>query len=175
MKTGWKIASLAALIVSGAAGPASAHHSLAMYDLNKTYVFTGVVTGINPSGAHLIIHFVPLDDARQKVVRDKFGQPVEWSVEMGPAIASAREGITVNSFPPGTIISTALSPMRSGGRAGARGKYGLYKCPKDTPPAPGKFCDSVDGATAHGPGTLPEATGPAPIDLPTAEPGTAEQ
>jgi hypothetical protein len=159
-----KLALMAALMAMAAAGSARAHHSLAMYDTDKTYVFTGVVTGINPSAAHLVIHFVPLDEARTKVIRDSNGQPDEWSVEMNPAAASAREGVTVNSFAPGTIISVGLHPLRNGGHAGARGNSGLYKCPADTPPQAGKFCDSVPGATAHGAGPLPVATGPAPLD-----------
>ena len=36
----------------------------------------------------------------------------------------------------------------------------------DTPPAPGKHCDSVKGSTSHGPGVLPKATGPTPAPSP---------
>ena len=61
---------------------------------------------------------------------------------------AAREGITVNNFPRGTIVSVGLHPLRTGLPAGARGQYGLFKCPADTPPAPGKHCDSVTGATS---------------------------
>jgi len=157
-------ATLLALLTGAGTGSALAHHSLAMYDTDQTYVFTGVVTGINPSVAHLIIHFVPLDEARAKVIRDSSGQPDEWSVEMDGAAVAARSGVTVNNFPPGTIISVGLHPLRNGGHAGARGNSGLYKCPENTPPQPGQFCDSVPGATAHGAGTLPEPTGPAPLD-----------
>jgi hypothetical protein len=159
-----KITTVLALMMTLPAGAALAHHSLAMYDTDKTYVFTGVVTVINPSAAHLIIHFVPLDEQRAKVVRDDNGQPDEWSVEMDGAAVAARTGVTVNNFPPGTIISVGLHPLRNGGHAGARGNSGLYKCPKNTPPDPGKFCDSVPGATSHGAGTLPKGTGPAPLD-----------
>jgi hypothetical protein len=45
---------------------------------------------------------------------------------------------------------------------GGRGKSGLFKCPADTPPAPGKHCDSVPGSTSHGDGVLPQPTEDAP-------------
>ena len=55
-----------------------------------------------------------------------------------------------------------LHPLRNGFAGGGRGKSGLYKCPPDTPPAPGKHCDSVQGSTSHGEGELPEPTGEVP-------------
>lgn len=140
-------------------GAASAHHSFAMYDEKEVYVFTGVVTRISPDANHLQIFFSPLDEARRAVVRDASGQPVLWAVELRAASQVAREGVTVESFPPGTIFSIGLHPLRNGLPAGGRGKSGLFKCPPKTPPAAGAHCDSVDGATSHGQGALPSATG----------------
>ena len=145
------------------AGIAQAHHSFAMYDLNKTYVMTGVVTRVDPNPNHLQIFFAPLNEARDQVLRDSKGQPVVWALEMDAAAAAALEGITVNNFPRGAIISVGLHPLRNGFPAGGRGKNGVFKCPADTPPAAGKHCDSVKGSTAHGQGVLPKPTGPAPI------------
>jgi len=67
--------------------------------------------------------------------------------------AAAAQGISVNSFPPGTIFSVGMHPLRSGEQAGSR-EGNLYKCPAKTPPAAGKHCDSVDGSTKHGEGAL---------------------
>ena len=145
------------------ADSAQAHHSFAMYELNKTYVMTGVVTRVDPNPNHLQLFFAPLNDARDQVIRDDKGQPVVWAIEMDPAAAAAHDGITVNNFPRGTIISVGLHPHRNGFPAGGRGKNGLFKCPADTPPAPGKHCDSVKGSTSHGQGVLPQPTGPAPM------------
>lgn len=145
---------------------AQAHHSFAMYDLGKTYVMTGVVTRVDPNPNHLQIFFAPLNEARDQVIRDAKGQPVVWAVEMDAAGGAARQGITVNNFPRGTIISIGLHPHRNGFAAGGRGKSGLFKCPADTPPAPGKHCDSMKGSTSHGPGVLPKPTGPAPVPSP---------
>lgn len=138
--------------------PAIAHHSFAMYDEKKTYVFTGVVTRVSPDANHLQLFFSPLNDERTAVVRNGAGEPVIWTVELRAASQVAQEGITVDSFPPGTIFSIGLHPLRSGLPAGGRGKSGLFKCPPRTPPAAGKHCDSVAGATSHGAGALPMPT-----------------
>jgi hypothetical protein len=137
---------------------ALAHHSFAMYDEKKTYVFTGVVTRISPDANHLEIFFSPLDEARKSVVRDAAGATVTWAVELRAASQVAQEGVTVEAFPPGTIFSIGLHPLRNGLPAGGRGKSGLFKCPPRTPPAAGKHCDSVEGSTSHGQGALPRAT-----------------
>lgn len=159
---GLKVICAAGLLSAAAIAPAVAHHSFAMYEPNKIYVFTGVVTRVDPAPTHLMIHFVPLDESRRKVMRDKNGQPEEWSVEMMGSAQSARDGISVNSFPPGTIFSVGLHPLRDGGHAGGRGTSGLFKCPESTPPEAGKNCDSVAGATSHGKGVLPKPTGVPP-------------
>jgi hypothetical protein len=145
------------------ASSTQAHHSFAMYDLNKTYVITGVVVRVDPNPNHLQIFFAPLNDARTQVIRDNKGEPVVWALEMDPAGIAARDGITVNNFPRGTILSAGLHPLRNGLTAGGRGKNGLFKCPADTPPGPGKHCDSVKGSTSHGHGALPMPTGPVPM------------
>ena len=149
--------SIAALALAASATLA-AHHSFAMYDHTVTFVFTGVVERLNPDGAHMQIAFVPLNDKRDALVRDAEGKPATWLVEMGGSAAMAREGITVGSFPRGTVFSVGLMPLRNGQRGGARVE-GLFECPKGKPPAAGMHCDSVDGATAHGEGKLPKPTG----------------
>jgi Family of unknown function (DUF6152) len=135
----------------------AAHHSFAMYDKSITYVFTGVVERINPDGAHLQILFVPLNETRDALVRDASGKPASWLVEMGGAGVMAREGISVDGFPRGTVFSVGLAPLRSGQRGGARVE-GLFSCPKGKPPAAGMHCDSVEGASSHGDGKLAKAT-----------------
>jgi hypothetical protein len=152
-------AALCALLATGT----EAHHSFAMYDVTRTYVMTGVVVRVDPNPNHLQIFFAPLNEARDQVIRDAAGEPIVWAVEMDGASIAARAGITVNGFPRGTIMSVGLHPLRNGFPAGGRGKSGLYKCPPDTPPAPGKHCDSVPGATQHGEGVLPEPTDSMPV------------
>lgn len=145
-----------ALLVSLAAGaalPAFAHHSFAMYDRNMTYVLTGVVTSLNPDPSHLQILFVPLNGERTALIRDANDERIVWNVEMEGSAASAREGITASNFPRGTVISVGLNPLRNGEPGGSR-VGALFKCPPNKPPAAGKHCDSVEGATRHGEGEL---------------------
>lgn len=134
-------------------GPAHAHHSFAMYDRSVTYVFTGVVVSVNPDPSHLQIVFVPLNEARDALVRDAAGERVVWNVEMEPAAASALEGITASNFTRGTVFSVGLTPLRNGDPGGSR-VGALFRCPQDKPPAAGKHCDSVEGHTQHGDGEL---------------------
>jgi len=135
-----------------------AHHSFSIFDASKTRVFTGVVTRVNPDVNHLQIFFAVMNDERKNVIRDAKNQPVVWAVEMAGSAQAAREGISVNAFPPGTIMSVGLHPLRSGEPAGDRGGSALYKCPVKTPPDAGKHCDTVEGSTKIGNGTLPTPT-----------------
>ena len=151
-------AAAAAVVAAIDIRAAHAHHSFAMYDEKKVYVFTGVVTRISPDANHLQIFFSPLDEARRSVVRDTSGEPVTWTVELRAASQVAQDGVTVDAFPPGTIFSIGLHPLRNGLPAGGRGKSGLFKCPPNTPPTADKNCDSVTGSTSHGQGALPQPT-----------------
>jgi len=155
-------AASALLILGSGVGSAYAHHSFAMYDAQKTYVMTGVVTRVDPNPNHLQLFFAQLNDARDAVIRDENGEPIIWAIEMDGAPSAARAGISVNNFPRGTIFSVGLHPLRNGRPAGGRGESGLFKCPPETPPAPGAHCDSVPGATSHGDGVLPTPTDLAP-------------
>ena len=140
------------------APPAHAHHSYAMYDGSVYRVFTGVVVRVIPNAAHFEIHFVPLNNERDKLVRDEKGEPLVWVVQMESAAQAYKEGITKESFPQGTVFSMGLHPRRDGKPAGDRGMSGLFVCPKGTKPEPGKHCDSVAGVKAFGKGELPKET-----------------
>jgi hypothetical protein len=159
---GWLAATFAAALITAASftPSAQAHHSFAPYDMNVTKVFTGVVTRVNPDANHLQIFFAVMNEDRKNVQRDPAGKPVLWAVEMWGSAQSAQEGISVNSFPPGTIFSVGMHPLRNGGPAGSRlERSPLFKCPEKKPPAAGKHCDSVEGNTVIGTGKLPEPKG----------------
>ena len=128
--------------------PAISHHSFAMYDQTRTVTLTGVVTRYVSQANHAELHFVPLG-ADGKPARGTDGKLITWGVEMAGAAAVATQGITVNSFPAGTIFSVKLNPLRDGSNFGSRTGT-IVKCPKDKPPAAGKHCDAVEGSTMHG-------------------------
>lgn len=131
------------------AATAEAHHSFAMYDMRQTMVFTGVVERVDPQPNHLQIFFVPMNEERSDFMRDENGDPVSWTVEMGGSAMMAKQGVSVNSFPRGTVFSVALHPLRNGDPAGSR-EGSMFKCPPRTRPQPHMNCDSVDGNVAIG-------------------------
>jgi hypothetical protein len=137
-----------------AAATAGAHHSFSIYNNEVVKVFTGVVTRVNPDANHLQIFFAPMNAERKNVDRGPDGKPLVWAVEMAGSAQAATDGISVNSFPPGTIFSAGMHPLRSGENAGSR-EGPLFKCPPKQPPAVGKHCDSVEGNTRLGAGVLP--------------------
>ena|SRR5678815_68960 len=131
---------------------ALSHHSFAMYDMTKTVKFSGVLTSFVSQANHAEIHFIPLG-TDGKPSRGPDGQPIAWGVEMGGAAAMAQQGISVNTFPYGTIFSVNLHPLRDGKNFGSM-EGPIYKCPPKTPPPAGKHCNDVEGSTSHGRGNF---------------------
>ncbi len=129
---------------------------------DKTYVMTGIVTRVDPNPNHLQIFFAPLNEARDQVLRDDTGEPFVWAVEMDGAAGRGprrhqRQRLSARDD---HQCRPASAAQRVCGRRPRQ--IGLFKCPADTPPAPGKHCDSVKGSTRHGEGELPLPTGEAP-------------
>jgi len=149
----WAVGAGAALCTL--AGTALAHHSFAMFDRGTIRTFTGVVSQVEPGADHLQIFFAPMNEQRDGVERDAQGMPVVWSLQLTSPAPVARHGTTPSGFPPGTVFSGALHPARDGAHAGViyrnrDNQSVLFKCPGRTRPAPGRHCDSVEGATPHG-------------------------
>ena len=115
-----RIGGTAAIAVTILAASLGAHHSFAMYNMKAVRVFTGVVTRVDPAANHLQMFFAPMNQERKNVERDAKGEPIVWNVEMAGAGQMAKQGVSVNTFPPGTVFSVGLHPLRSGARAGAR-------------------------------------------------------
>ena len=134
--------------------PAMSHHSFAMYDQTKTITWTGVMTRFVAQANHAEMHFIPLGPDG-KPMKAPNGEYIEWGVEMAGAAAMANQGVTVTTFPYRTIFSVSLNPLRDGKNFGSR-TGPIYECPKDTPPAAGKHCNSVKGGTQHGRGEFRE-------------------
>lgn len=158
MKTRTKITGIAAgltgLALAGIV-PVEAHHSFAMYDMSKVMVVTGVVDGIDPAPNHMAINFAVMNEQRNNVLRDAEDKPIIWSVEMQGSAQMARQGVTVNSWPRGTVFSVGLHPLRNGEPGGSR-EGAMFRCPDGVRPEPGKHCDSVEGHVVVGTGDLPD-------------------
>ena len=113
------VAALAVILMLGLTSPAIAHHSFAMYDMQKSQSMSGKLTRFIPGGNHAQLVFEVLGDDGKPLKKD--GKVVVWGVETGSAASIARNGITVESFPLGTIIGVTLHPLRDGRPFGAVG------------------------------------------------------
>lgn len=118
---GWSSASLA-------------HHSFAMYDQNELRTLTGKLTRFIPGANHAQMIFELLE-ADGSPVLDDAGEPVLWGVETGPAARIAQQGVTPDNFPPGTILTLQLNPLRDGRNFGAmpNGTSGIVNCGTQMP------------------------------------------
>jgi len=98
---------------------AMAHHSFAMYDMSATKTMTGKLTRFIPGSNHAQLVFEVIGEDGKVVMQN--GKALLWGVETGSAAAMARNGVTVESFPPGTILTVSLHPLRDGRPFGAIG------------------------------------------------------
>jgi hypothetical protein len=109
---------LIVLVVCVMSTAALAHHSFAMYDQTKTITLTGKLTRfvLGANHAQLLFELLGPDGKPQL---DANGKPVAWGVETGSAKQLAGAGITVETFPYGTIFTVSLWPLRDGRNFGA--------------------------------------------------------
>ncbi len=88
------------------ASPASAHHSsTAGIDTDSVVTLEGTITEFNWRNPHIYFAFETTDGR---------GELVEWEVEMGSAITSARRGWTRDSLSPGDRVTVQVHPARDG-------------------------------------------------------------
>jgi hypothetical protein len=130
--------------------PAMSHHSFAMYDQAKVETLTGAMKQFVGQANHAELHFLLIAPDRKGYAKDKDGKNIEWGVEMAGAAAVAKQGITAEAFPVGTVFSVKVNPLRDGGHYGS--KVGaIAVCPVDPAtkkpklPEADKHCDSVPG------------------------------
>ena len=87
-------------------GPAAAHHSTAMYDMDHPVTVTGAVKRFEWTNPHA---FIFLD------VKDSEAQPVEWEVEMMSLNHLRSFGWVRDTVKPGEVISCTGGRARNGG------------------------------------------------------------
>ena len=89
-----------------------------MYDQTKTVTLTGRLTRFVLGANHAQLLFEVLGpDGNPQL--DASGKPVVWGVETGSAKQLAAAGITVETFPYGTIFTVSLWQLRDGRNFGA--------------------------------------------------------
>ena len=100
---------LATLAFAAVAGPAVAHHSYAMFDMQKTVVLDASVTRFKWQNPHA---FIEADVAVN-------GSTEHWAVEMTSPNNLAQEGWKRTSLKQGDRVRIWVHPLRSGARGGS--------------------------------------------------------
>jgi hypothetical protein len=88
---------------------ASAHHSFAMFDAEKTVTLTGTVKEFEWTNPHMWL-YVMAPDASGKVV--------EYPLEMQGPGQSVKNGWKQDSVKPGDKVTVDIHPLRTGARGG---------------------------------------------------------
>lgn len=88
--------------------PASAHHSRAIYDLERSITIDGVVTRFEWANPHVYL-FVEAPG--------ETGEPVVWEIENGSTTAMGRRGWTRATFAPGDRVIVEASPGKDSSRS----------------------------------------------------------
>jgi Family of unknown function (DUF6152) len=93
----------------GAAGPASAHHSFAMFDQQHRIQVQGVVKSWQFTNPHSWLELIIV----------KNGQYILYSVECGPPVTLIRKGWSKDSFHQGDKVTVTVAPLKDGGDGGS--------------------------------------------------------
>lgn len=103
------LAILAVFGLGGAASPAAAHHSQAMFDPERRLALTGTVKHFVWRNPHVELTVM---------VPDEHGALVEWRLEGGATSQLQRRGWRRNSLVPGETVTVVIHPLRSGAPQG---------------------------------------------------------
>jgi hypothetical protein len=95
----------------GAAPPAGAHHSFAMYEPTKTLTFKGTIKSFQWTNPHVVVWIL--------VQPEGGGAAQEWSLETTSPGVLTRNGWTRQSLKAGDRVSVTLSPLRDGSHGGS--------------------------------------------------------
>ena len=101
----FQVAFAGAVALALAAGGAQAHHSFAMFDLQKQVTVSGTVKQFQWTNPHAYI---------QLVAKDANGRDVEWSMEMGAPMYLYARGWRPRTLRAGMQVEVKLNPLRNG-------------------------------------------------------------
>jgi hypothetical protein len=107
MRDSLKALALAAAAATSLAGtPASAHHSFAMFDENKTMTLEGTVKEFQWANPHIWVQLLVKDPAT--------GKDIEWSIEGASVTGLTRQGWSRKSVKTGDQARVVIHPLKSG-------------------------------------------------------------
>jgi hypothetical protein len=92
-----------------AAGPATAHHSFAMFDRAREIEVKGTVFEFQFSSPHVWLWIVSVDPK---------GVTTKWGFEGEAPSVLIRKGVKPNSIKPGDLVTVRTNPMKDGRAAG---------------------------------------------------------
>jgi hypothetical protein len=87
--------------------PASAHHSRAIYDQQRTVVIEGTVTSYQWANPHVYVYVETQDES---------GNPVEWALESNVTTIMRRRGWSKDTFAAGDRVIARGNPARDANR-----------------------------------------------------------
>lgn len=90
---------------------AQAHHSVAMFDLDKTMVIKGAMKSVTFLNPHVWISVVGSPDGK--------GEAMQWDVEATSTMRLVEMGIQKDTLKPGDKVTIVLHPLRDGRRGGS--------------------------------------------------------
>ena len=90
-------------------GPATAHHSFAMFDNAKEVTLDGTIREFQWTNPHTWVQLLVSEN----------GQQVEYSIEGSSPNGLARKGWTRNSLKPGDKIKLVMHPLKDGTKGGS--------------------------------------------------------
>jgi hypothetical protein len=99
-----RVALWVAALLAGATGSAAAHHSFAMFDMQKEVTLQGAVKEFQWTNPHAWI---------QLMVKDADGKEVEWAIECQAVSGMQRVGWTRRTLKVGDLISVGIHPLKT--------------------------------------------------------------
>lgn len=92
-----------------ALNPVSAHHGVTNYDMKKTIVLTGTITGFDWANPHCLAY---LD------VMDQSNHISHWTIEMSSTFTMSHRGWDKDSLKRGDMVVLEAHPARNGAPIG---------------------------------------------------------
>ena len=105
-----KTVGIFAIAVVAFAFPAHAHHSFAMFDVDKTITVSGTLKEFEFVNPHCWLHVAVTDAAT--------GKTSDWAFEMGSVGQIAAQGWKADTVKPGDKLTVDAHPMKDGSHGG---------------------------------------------------------
>jgi hypothetical protein len=104
------LARMIVVALLAASATASAHHSFAMFDMQKDLELQGVARGFTWESPHSWLEIM---------VTPSGASPTQWSVEMGSPSLLYKRGLRATSVKSGDKLTVVVHPLRDGRSGGS--------------------------------------------------------